>query len=121
MKKQVYKGVIISGLYMGAALRAFTGTGVYKCIDTVSYRNSNVNNDAQQPWMAKQFNHYVLVVGYDSSTNFIIKNSLGLGWGSLGFGKLANGYDCGIRILPQQLSGWRMAGVLLMMIVLAWL
>lgn len=54
-----------------------------------------------------QLNHYVLLVGYDASTNFIYKNSFGTGWGDQGYGTFKHNYDCGIRIVSYEFFGVR--------------
>jgi C1A family cysteine protease len=51
----------------------------------------------------------VLLVGYDSNTNFIFKNSLGDDWGDKGYGTFKKYYDCGIRIVSYEFYGFRMS------------
>ena len=49
-------------------------------------------------------NHAVLLVGIDSSENWIIKNSWGSEWGEKGYITLAPGNTCGIAnyaVLPN--------------------
>jgi hypothetical protein len=56
----------------------YTG-GVFKCSGTPS------------------LNHAVLVVGYDSNGNYIIKNSWGADWGNKGYITLSSKNDCGLK------------------------
>jgi len=44
-------------------------------------------------------NHAVLLYGYDSSGNWLIKNQWGTGWGISGFMKLSSTNDCGMSYL----------------------
>ncbi len=46
-------------------------------------------------------NHAVIVVGYDSNGNYIIKNSWGTAWGENGFATISKDNDCGISYLPR--------------------
>lgn len=46
-------------------------------------------------------NHAVILVGYDSNGNYIIKNSWGTSWGENGFGVVSKDNDCGISYLPR--------------------
>lgn len=108
LKQQLYLGVVVSGISMSNSFRNYTGTEAFRCVDTGKY-NSFSLEDSQQPWLASQLNHYVLLMGYDSSNNFIFKNSFGIGWGDNGYGKVAAGFDCGIRIITIQLWSYRLA------------
>ena len=53
-------------------------------------------------------NHAVLVVGYDSSNNYIIKNSNGITWGELGYMTIDHTSDCGLRIVNYQVYLFRL-------------
>lgn len=46
-------------------------------------------------------NHAVVVVGYDSNGNYIIKNSWGTSWGENGYATISKDFDCGIGFLPR--------------------
>lgn len=52
-------------------------------------------------------NHGVQVIGYDSSGNYIIKNSWGTGWGYGGFGYVNGNQnkDCGIHMIVLSYQG----------------
>lgn len=41
-------------------------------------------------------NHAVVIVGYDASGNYIIKNSWGTKWGQNGYGVISKDRDCGL-------------------------
>jgi len=45
-------------------------------------------------------NHAVIAVGYDTSSNWKIRNSWGAGWGEAGHIRLAAGNPCGILSWP---------------------
>ncbi|CAK83613.1 unnamed protein product (macronuclear) [Paramecium tetraurelia] len=47
-------------------------------------------------------NHYAVVVGYEESGNWIVKNSWGLGWGENGFIRIKSGNTCGILTYSYQ-------------------
>lgn len=57
-------------------------TGVYSC---------------RSPISQSQLNHAVTLIGYDSSGNWLIKNSWGKGWGIGGLGWIRDDFDCGIK------------------------
>lgn len=46
-------------------------------------------------------NHAVLLIGYDSSGNYIIKNSWGTGWGENGYATISKDADCAISYAPR--------------------
>lgn len=50
-------------------------------------------------------NHAVILVGYDSNGNYIIKNSWGTSWGENGFATISKDNDCGIAYLPREIRG----------------
>ena len=41
-------------------------------------------------------NHAVVIIGYDSDGNYIVKNSWGTSWGDKGFGVVSKDADCGL-------------------------
>lgn len=43
-----------------------------------------------------KINHAVVIVGYDSNGNYIIKNSWGTSWGTNGFGIVSKDADCAL-------------------------
>jgi cathepsin L len=49
-------------------------------------------------------NHAVIIVGYDSNGNWIIKNSWGTGWGQSGFATVSVANDCGLTAYVYQLT-----------------
>lgn len=42
-------------------------------------------------------NHAVLLVGYTSNGDWIVKNSWGADWGDQGFVIISKNYDCGLK------------------------
>lgn len=54
-------------------------------------------------------NHAVLVVGYDSNGNYIIKNSWGTNWGENGFATISKDFDCGLTSGPREVRGTNVA------------
>jgi cathepsin L len=49
-------------------------------------------------------NHAVIIVGYDSNGNWIIKNSWGTGWGQSGFATISVTNDCALTAYVYQLT-----------------
>lgn len=47
---------------------------------------------------ADNLNHAVVVIGYDTNGNWLIKNSWGNGWGIGGLGWVKDSSDCGIKL-----------------------
>lgn len=45
------------------------------------------------------------VVGYDSSGNYIVKNSWGRSWGEDGFATINKDRDCGLRLRVYYFAG----------------
>ena len=50
-------------------------------------------------------NHAVVLVGYDSSGNYIVKNSWGTTWGDNGFATVSAAADCAFSYLPREIRG----------------
>lgn len=48
-------------------------------------------------------NHAVLVIGYESNGDWIIKNSWGTDWGQSGYAVISNDQDCGLSLFAYQL------------------
>jgi hypothetical protein len=67
-------------------------SGVYSCSRAANY------ND---------LNHGVQVIGYDSSGNYIIKNSWGTTWGENGYGYVSSSTskDCGVHLIVLSYYG----------------
>lgn len=51
-------------------------------------------------------NHAILIIGYDSSGNYLIKNSWGTSWGTAGFGWVSGNtsQNCGLNLYAYQMS-----------------
>lgn len=66
-------------------------------------------------------NHAVQLIGYDSSGNWIIKNSWGTTWGINGFGYITSDTvgNCGIGVEVYRLSAERLGMILGVMLGLA--
>jgi len=50
-------------------------------------------------------NHAVLIIGYDTNGNYIIKNSWGTSWGVNGFATISKDADCGLSHGPREIRG----------------
>ena len=57
-----------------------------------------------------QINHAVVIVGYDSSGNYIVKNSWGTSWGQNGFGIVSKEADCGLSAFAYQYNSVAVPG-----------
>jgi hypothetical protein len=55
-----------------------------------------------------QVNHAVLLIGYDSSGNWIIKNQYGVNWGINGYAVIDVNNPCSIGRQVYVLSEWKM-------------
>lgn len=81
--------VLLSAAPVGALIYADTGfqaysSGVYSgCPSSFSTSYSRIN-------------HAVVIVGYDSNGNYIVKNSWGTSWGQNGFGVVSKDADCAL-------------------------
>ena len=49
-----------------------------------------------------KINHAVIIVGYDSSGNYIVKNSWSTTWGQSGYGVVSKDFDCGLSAFAYQ-------------------
>lgn len=67
-------------------------SGVFNC----SVNNTDATN---------YINHAVLLIGYDESGNYIIKNSWDTTWGENGFATINKNADCGIWHRPFEIRG----------------
>lgn len=56
-----------------------------------------------------EINHAVLLIGYDSSGNYIIKNSWGTTWGNAGYALLHSMYSCGVGLYVSQFSDLKLS------------
>ena len=50
-------------------------------------------------------NHAVLIVGYDSDGNYIVKNSWDTSWGVNGFGTVSKDADCALKAYVYEIRG----------------
>lgn len=81
--------VLLSAAPVGALIYADTGFQAYKsgvysgCPSSFSTSYSRIN-------------HAVVIVGYDSNGNYIVKNSWGTSWGTNGFGVVSKDSDCAL-------------------------
>ena len=83
MQQLISKGPVAAAIYAQGAFSNYK-SGVYSGCST-SFSESYQN-----------LNHAVVIVGYDISGNYIIKNSWGTGWGESGFGVISKDRDCGL-------------------------
>lgn len=65
----------------------FYHSGIFSCSGTTTH---------------SQLNHAVEVFGYDTSGNYIIKNSYSAFWGSNGFATISGTGDCGLTLAAVQ-------------------
>jgi C1A family cysteine protease len=70
--------------------------------DGFMYYSSGVYTCAKTTILNTDLNHAVELIGYDSSGNYIIKNSWATTWGVNGYGTVAAGVACGIPNLVYQ-------------------
>lgn len=83
-------GPVAVAIYANTGFTAYTG-GIYSGCPSFSTSYANLN-------------HAVIVVGYDSNGNYIIKNSWNTGWGVNGFGIVSKDADCGISAVAYMLA-----------------
>lgn len=57
------------------------------------------------PWSTTELNHAVMIYGYDSSGNWLVKNSWGTSWGNDGFAVLSGTNDCGVTQYVYRYNG----------------
>jgi cathepsin L len=82
---------------VGALIYANTGfmsysSGIYTgCPSSFSSSYSNIN-------------HAVVIIGYDSNGNYIVKNSWGTSWGTNGFGIVSSANDCALSAFVYSYS-----------------
>lgn len=50
-----------------------------------------------------QLDHALVVIGWDSQSNFLVKNSWGDDWGVNGFGVISKDRDCGLKMIVYEL------------------
>jgi len=50
-------------------------------------------------------NHAVVLIGYDSNGNYIVKNSWGPNWGENGYATVSGTADCAFSYLPREIRG----------------
>lgn len=53
--------------------------------------------DGCPSYSSSYINHAVLLIGYTSEGNWIIKNSWGTNWGDSGYMIISKDYDCGLK------------------------
>lgn len=87
---------------VGAVLNANTGfnsysSGVYSGCPAFNASYSAIN-------------HAVVIVGYDASGNYIIKNSWGTAWGAGGFGIVSKNADCALTAWVYQYASAAASG-----------
>lgn len=77
--------------------------GIYASSSFQSYL-SGVYNGCSSYTNPSLLNHAVLLYGWDSNGNWLIKNSWGTSWGQSGYMVLASGYNCGISSMTATIS-----------------
>jgi hypothetical protein len=89
LKELIMNGPV-AAMYYGTE-RAFSSysTGIYSCgMPTVG---------------TELLDHALEVIGWDSASNFIVKNSWGTTWGAGGFGVISKDRDCGLKLIVYEL------------------
>lgn len=71
----------------------------------------------EQPIDINNFNHAVLIVGYNSDNNYIIQNSMGEDWGEYGYGIIDHKNDCGLSLINYQMFEFRGSVLLVLLII----
>lgn len=94
LKSYLQIGPLAVGIWADSGFMSYSG-GNYRCARSAS--SSNIN-------------HAVQLIGYDTSGNWIIKNSWGTNWGINGYGYITSNSsgNCGINIQAYRLFSGRL-------------
>lgn len=96
MKDLIAEGPVGVLIYADSGFLAL-GAGVYTGCGSFSASYSKIN-------------HAVVVVGYDSNGNYIVKNSWDTTWGDNGFGTVSASADCAISAFVYQYTSTATSG-----------
>lgn len=73
-----------------AGFQAYS-SGTYSCAGTATMTTADLN-------------HAIQLIGYDSSGNYLIKNSWGTTWGVNGYATVSSTLDCGIKLVVYEFT-----------------
>jgi C1A family cysteine protease len=69
------------------------------------YYSSGVYYGCPSNYVSQYYiNHAVVIIGYDTNGNWIIKNQWGTSWGENGFATISKYYNCGLSLWVFQYS-----------------
>lgn len=91
MKDLISFAPIVVLMYANSAFMSYT-TGTFTGCPTFASSVSSIN-------------HAVVIVGYDTNGNYIIKNSWGTTWGQNGYAVVSKDADCGFSYQPKEWRG----------------
>ena len=91
MKDIIAYGPVTAAMYAGGTFMTYSG-GIYNGCPNFATSVGTIN-------------HAVVIVGYDASGNYIIKNSWGTTWGENGYAIISKDADCGISHIPREIRG----------------
>lgn len=72
------------------------GALIYADTGFMAYKSGIYSGCPSFATSVSKINHAVIIIGYDSNGNYIIKNSWGTSWGDNGFGIVSKDADCGL-------------------------
>jgi C1A family cysteine protease len=78
------------------------GAAVYANTGFTTYSSGTYSGCPSFTSSYGSINHAVIIVGYDASGNYIIKNSWGTSWGDSGFGVVSKDADCALSAWVYQ-------------------
>ena len=90
MKELISIAPVAAAIYSNDAFQAYS-TGVFTGCPSNAESRTKVN-------------HAVIIVGYDSNGNYIIKNSWATTWGQNGYGVVSKDADCGLSAYVYQFN-----------------
>jgi len=106
LKSWIAKNPVGAMIVADSSFNSYTGgTSTYTC-------TTNSPSDSQ-------LNKAVTAVGYDSSSNWIVRNSNGTSWGNGGYVTFTKGSECGLRTRIFRFNSGVQAGVAAVLILVS--